>query len=99
MTDEQLTIRLATPDDARALRLLAELDSSGPLTGHVLVAELGGVPAAAVALDSGSVIADPFQHTAEAVRLLRLRRYHVMRQGGEVTSARTLLRRLMPTAA
>jgi hypothetical protein len=97
MTDKHLTIRLATPDDARTLRVLAELDSSRQLTGHVLLAELDGVPSAAVALESGSVIADPFERTDEAVRMLRLRRYHVMRQGSDLTNARALLRRLAPT--
>lgn len=96
MKDRQLTIRLASPDDARVLRRLAALDSSRPVAGRVLLAELNGVPAAAIALETGSVIADPFQRTAEAVRMLALRRNQLMRQGGDVAPARSLVRRLVP---
>jgi hypothetical protein len=99
MTDQSTTIRVATPEDTGTLRRLAELDSVRPLTGHVLLAELDGVPVAAVALGSGSVAADPFERSAEAVRLLRLRRYQLLRQGGDVGPAASLLRRLVPIRA
>jgi hypothetical protein len=94
MTDRPMTIRLASPQDADALRRLAALDSVRPLTGPVLLAETDELPVAAVALDTGRAAADPFQHSAEAVRLLRLRRYQLLRQGGDVAPARALLRRL-----
>ena len=45
------------------------------------------------------MIADPFEHTEDAVRMLSLRRYQLMRQGADVAPARSLLRRLVPTAA
>ena len=96
MTDQNLTIRAARPDDAGALRRLAQLDSARPLSGHALLAELDGVPVAAVSLANGSKVADPFRHTAEAVRMLRLRRYQLLRQGGDVAPAWALLRRLLP---
>jgi hypothetical protein len=96
MTDPSVTIRLATPEDALALRRLAELDSSAPLAGSVLLAEQDGLPIAAVALATGAVTADPFEHSAHAVRLLRLRRYQLLRQGADVAPARSLLRRLVP---
>jgi hypothetical protein len=99
MNDQHFTIRVATPDDTPALRRLAALDSAGPLTGRVLVAELDAVPVASVSLEAGAVIADPFQYTEDAVRMLSLRRYQLMRQGGDVAPARSLLRRLVPTAA
>jgi hypothetical protein len=89
--DRHLTIRTATPDDARALRRLAELDSVPRPTGRALLAESDGVLLAAVSLETGSVIADPFQHTANVVRVLRLRRYQLTRQGGRC-SLRSLLR-------
>ena len=41
-------IRQATVDDQGALRRLAELDGRRPLSGPVLIGEIGGVPAAAV---------------------------------------------------
>jgi hypothetical protein len=52
---------------------LAELDSQRPLTGPALVGEIDGKPAAAISLDDGRVVADPFQHTARLVSLLRMR--------------------------
>ena len=85
MTDHDLkdvTIGVATPDDARVLQYLAQIDSAPLVTGRVLLAELDGVPYAAISLDTGAVVADPFRPTAEAVRMLRLRRYQLTRQGG-----------------
>jgi hypothetical protein len=96
MTDQPLMIRMATPHDADALRRLAALDSARPLRGPVLLAESDGAPVAAVSLHSGAVIADPFQRSAGAARMLRLRRYQLLRQGQEVAPARQRLRRLVP---
>ena len=99
MTDPPLTIRMATPDDDGALVRLAALDSAHPLGGPVLLAESAGVPVAAVSLEAGAVTADPFQRSAEAVRLLMQRRYQLMRQGADVGRARLLVRRLVPNPA
>jgi hypothetical protein len=82
MDGHDLTIRAATPDDIRDLQRLAALDSAPRLRDRALLAEAGGVPIAAVSLETGAVVADPFMHTADAVRLLRLRRYQLTRQGG-----------------
>jgi hypothetical protein len=91
-----VTIRLAAPNDAPTLRRLAQLDSAPVLRDHVLLAESSGTPVAAISLKTGLVTADPFQHTTAAVRLLRLRRYQLLRQGGDAGPARQLLRRLVP---
>jgi hypothetical protein len=99
LTDRPLTIRMATPEDDGALVRLAALDSAHPLDGPVLLAESAGVPVAAVSLGAGAVTADPFQRSAEAVRLLMLRRYQLMRQGADAGRARLLLRRLVPNPA
>ena len=96
MTDRPITLRLAAPNDAVALRRLAQLDSAPTLRGHVLLAETDGVPVAAISLRTGMVTADPFRHTAPAVHLLRRRRYQLLRQGGDAGPARQLLRRLVP---
>jgi hypothetical protein len=64
-------VRPARSVDADALRVLAALDSAAPLTGDVLLAVSGGDIAAAISVDSGAVIADPFQPTASLVDLLR----------------------------
>jgi|Tabmets5t2r1_1033131.scaffolds.fasta_scaffold28131_2 hypothetical protein len=100
MTDHTpLTIRVASPRDDSALRRLAALDSARPLTGRVLLAESDGRPIAALSLGTGAVRADPFEYTEGAVQLLRLRRYHLLRQADGVAPARSLLRRLAQGAA
>ena len=66
-------IRMATDDDADALRRLADLDSQRPLGGRIMIGELDGAPAAALALDTGRTIADPFRPTAHLVASLRTR--------------------------
>jgi hypothetical protein len=90
--DEYVTFRVATPDDARTLRRLSELDSAPPLTGRVFLAEVDGVALAAVSLETGPVTADPFRLTAHLVRMLRLRRDQLTRQGGR-RPLQSLLRR------
>jgi hypothetical protein len=67
------SIRYATAHDTETLERLAELDSQLPLTGPVLIAELGGIPAAALGIGDGRVIADPFQSTDHLVANLRMR--------------------------
>jgi hypothetical protein len=64
-------VRLATEEDADALRMLAELDSRPPLTGRALMGEIAGSPAAALSLSDGRVIADPFRRTDLLVSCLR----------------------------
>jgi hypothetical protein len=68
---ETLTIRMAVPADAEALRRLAQLDSAPPPAPvPMLVAEVGGELRAALPLDGGRAIADPFRRTAEFVAIL-----------------------------
>jgi hypothetical protein len=66
-----VALRLARSDELMSLRRLAALDSRRPLTGAVLVAEEDGALRAALALDSGAVVADPFAPTDHLVALLR----------------------------
>ena len=66
-------IRLASDEDARALDRIAALDSQRPISPDALIGELDGSPAAAISLDSGRVIADPFRPTAQLVAHLRAR--------------------------
>jgi hypothetical protein len=58
----------------------------------VLVAEVGGELWAALEIDSGTAIADPFRRSGELVELLRLH------ANGERTERRAL-GRLLPRAA
>lgn len=67
----EITIRQATSDDAFALRRLALLDDRAALHGDVLLAEQAGEVRAAVSLESGRAIANPFAPTAALVEMLR----------------------------
>jgi hypothetical protein len=69
---DALVIRPAYSDDASTLARLAALDSRRPLAGSVVVAERDGRILAAIALDDGRTIADPFAPTADLVALLKL---------------------------
>jgi hypothetical protein len=66
-------IRMATDEDARALRRLGELDSQPPLAGRALIGELDGTPVAALSMGDGRVTANPFRRTEYLVACLRLR--------------------------
>ena len=68
-----LTIRRALPDDNGALADLAGLDSAPTLHGEVLVAEADEGPVAALEVETGRTVADPFRRSDQAVGLLRLR--------------------------
>ena len=67
-----LSIRSAQPEDAQALHAFAP-DSTPPLSGEILVAELDGAVIAAVSLMDGRVVADPHRRSADTVEILRLR--------------------------
>ena len=93
-----LTIRPATTADTSGLVDLARLDSARPLAGDVLVAEAAGRPVAAMALDSGRAVADPFLPTAAAVAVLRVRAEQ-LRAGRRAESLLTARRLLLRTAS
>lgn len=69
----EITIRMAGSRDRTALRRLASLDSRLPLRGPAVVAEVNGELLAAIPLDGGPGIADPFRRSAHLLRLLELR--------------------------
>ena len=69
----RITIRPARSSDSPAITRLAALDSAPRPLGEVLLAEVDGEAWAALSLESGAVVADPFRLTTELVALLRLR--------------------------
>ena len=82
-----IAIRRAQDRDARAIDRLAALDSSVAPRGTVLLAEVDGEPWAALGLDDGHVVADPFRRSAWVVELLRAR----ARQGEGLRRGRPIL--------
>jgi hypothetical protein len=88
------TIRRADLADLAALDRLAAVDSAPVPTGDVLVAEVGGELWAALEIDSGAAIADPFRPSGELVELLRLHARHTGQR-----HPRRALGRLLPRVA
>jgi hypothetical protein len=68
-----VTIRRSHAGDRAALHRLAQLDSRRLAEGELLVAEVDGELRAALPLEGGTAIADPFRPTAPLVSLLGLR--------------------------
>ena len=95
--DTTIRIRHFAERDIDAVRLLAALDGKHPPVGSVLVAEVEGELVAALPLDGGPVLADPFKPTADVVVLLRqrarqLRELNARKLGGLPARRRLALR-------
>jgi hypothetical protein len=60
------------------LERLAALSERPLHDGDWLVAEIDGVPVAAVSVDDGTTVYDPFKPTSQIVSLLQLRRKQVL---------------------
>jgi hypothetical protein len=94
--ESTLVIRVATPVDDAELRRLAALDSARPLVGAVIVAQSDGRIDAALSLEDGRAIADPFRPTAGLVEVLGAR---AARLHGPRTAAPARRRRIGLIAA
>ena len=73
---DAVELRPACPADRPAMARLAQLDSARVPTGRLLVAESGGALRAALSIDTGGVIADPFVPSAHLVAALRAHADH-----------------------
>jgi len=93
---KNLTIRGATAADEFAVRRLSALDSAFPPTGYVLLAEMDDELWAALSIDTGHAVADPFRPSADLVELLRFR---AERPSAEQPARRRVLARVLPRAA
>ena len=71
--ESTIVVRGARSNDREALLRLAELDSASPPRGSVIVGEVDGELRAAIELESGRALADPFRPAAEMVALLEAR--------------------------
>lgn len=89
-----LAIRPATADDGADVARLAALDSAATPTGALLLGVVDGLPLAALSVDTGAVVADPFSPTADLVALLRQRAERLHTTSAPALSRRTLRERL-----
>ena len=66
-----VAVRFVEPEEAGTLRYLAQLDDARELAGEILVATIEEDVVAALSLEDGRVVANPFVLTSGAVELLR----------------------------
>jgi len=90
-----LLIRLCRSTDDPALDALAALEGRATPSGRLVIAEVAGSIVAAVPLDGGAAIADPFVRTAHLLPLLAQRAAQVRQHEGP--RRRLSLRRLTQT--
>jgi hypothetical protein len=96
--EDTLVIRRARPADSKPLERLAQLDSSLPLDGPLLLAEVAGEIRAARSLATGETIADPFQRTYHLRALLSARAEQNFASGERPTLFTPRFRRLYARA-
>jgi hypothetical protein len=99
VADAPLTIRHANANDFPALERLAALDSHRIPSGELFVGEIDGRLLAAVSIDTGSVIADPFEHTAGIVDVLRVQSRAVRPAAPRLSAVDEPVEELLPEAA
>jgi hypothetical protein len=95
--NDPVTIRASTHHDRTAILRLAALDSRPAPTADSLLALAGTELRAALPLDGGAPLADPFHPSAEIVDLLRVRVGQMTPRGRKRRSRG--LRALRPRAA
>lgn len=69
----EIVIRAARESDGRELARIAGRDTGAMPEGPILVAQVGSDIRAAISLNDGHAVADPFHRTAELVEMLRIR--------------------------
>ena len=90
-----VTVRRSTSGDLAGVARLAALDSTHPPRGPALIAEADSRMLAALPLGAGRAVADPFEHTAELVALLELRRSQIESAADAPTARPRRLRALL----
>ena len=94
---DSVAVRLARAEDEQAIRRIAALDGKKAPEGRVLVAEADAEVIAALAIESGRAVADPFRWTSDVVALMQMRAEQIAATdlvptpatGGAVRSLRT----------
>ena len=95
---QNVTVRRSHSGDELGLARLAALDSTSPPRGPALIAEADSRMLAALPLESGRAIADPFAPTQELVALLELRRTQIAAAELDSPGAGDRLRSLLSRA-
>jgi hypothetical protein len=70
---EPITLRHSAHGDRERVLELAQLDGRPAPTGDLLLAEVGGNLWAAVGIEDGAAVSDPFEPAGEVVWLLQMR--------------------------
>jgi hypothetical protein len=91
--DGEITIRPLGDEDRERVAELAQLDTKRPLEGRLLGASVGGRLVAALAIESGESVADPFLPSAHARAMLELRASQLTGRGRNQNRGRLLRRR------
>jgi hypothetical protein len=73
-----MSIQLRLSECLDELERLAALSERQLHEGDWIVADVDGVPVAAVSVDDGTTVYDPFKPTSQAMSLLKLRRKQVL---------------------
>jgi hypothetical protein len=89
-----ITIRRATAADHARVLELAELDGRPAPAGETLLAEVEGRLWAAVGIEDGAAVADPFRPAGDMVWLLQMRaeQERVMRAPGSLVGRLMMVR-------
>jgi hypothetical protein len=74
----RMAIQLRLSECLEELERLAALSERQLHEGDWIVADVDGVPVAAVSVDDGTTVYDPFRPSSQAVSLLKLRRKQVL---------------------
>jgi hypothetical protein len=70
---DSVAVRMAREEDVNAIYRIAALDDKKAPQGRVLVAEADGELIAALGIDGGSAVADPFRWTSDVLALMEMR--------------------------
>ena len=70
---DSVAVRLARPEDEAAVNRIASLDGKKAPQGRLLVAEADGEVIAALGVEGGDAVADPFRWTSDVVALMEMR--------------------------
>ena len=89
------TIRAAQKSDEPTLVWLAALSSRPAVARPALIGDIDGMPAAAISLTDGRVVADPFRPTSALCAELRLHRSGWRARAGR-DAARKRVRAIVP---